>query len=550
MKGISLLTCFYAFMTALSIALVLVPSLRNWALERGALDQPDERKVHTTAVPRLGGVAIFIAFIYSECVFAPELNDVRGFLAGSIIVFITGLIDDLHGLTPKRKFLGEFLACLVAVLMSPSYVFSLGNVFGFGEIILPVWLGLPLAVVAMVGVVNAVNLIDGLDGLAGGVSLLAFTGFFILGWSVQSAVAMIISATMVGGLLGFLKYNFFPARIFMGDAGSLTIGFILAFLAVTLTQHQESTISPVIPLLILGIPVLDTLRVMFTRIRAGKGPFSPDQNHVHHRLLALGIKQYIAVPIIYTICTFWVIFAIVGMGLPDYVLFYSFLVLNLCGYVMLMTFYPKGSVFMGLTVSTFAGIRSSELFKFLMNRVSVVIPLNKILLLAYGLLSVVDFYYEGRLLWQIPALFLVIGCLVRRYESRQSILVILIYSTLALSAFQLSGSRLSVVGISVSSVGDFIIYAVLLLSCLKLLFRKPSEYFLTTADFLILIVCVVFSVISSVGTFPMEINGVIVSSVVLLFGVRTILTQPGKAKRHLNYAMILLLAMFSLLGVW
>ncbi len=229
----------FVFMTALCTALIMVPFLRKWALSTGTIDVPDERKVHTTALPRIGGIAIFMAFLFSLLVYADLEPARRGLLAGALVIFFTGFVDDLYGISPRRKFLGEIGGCLVTMVVGNLYITNLGDLFGFGVITLPLWLAIPFTVFAVVGVINAVNLIDGLDGLAGGVSVIAAGSFFVLGWYAGNATAMVLAAALLGAILGFLKYNYYPARIFMGDTGSLVVGFLLGFLAVLLTQGGE-----------------------------------------------------------------------------------------------------------------------------------------------------------------------------------------------------------------------------------------------------------------------------------------------------------------------
>ena len=220
--GGKLLTCFYSFMTALFAALIMVPFLRQWALDKNTVDIPDDRKVHDSPMPRLGGIAIFLAFLFSAIIYLPIDQSIRGLLAGTLIIFATGVVDDLNGLSSRGKFAGQAAACLITILIGNVYLTNLGNLFGFGDILLPAWVGIPFTVFAVVGVINAINLIDGLDGLAGGVTTIALMAFFLLGWLENDPVTMILAAAMVGAIFGFLKYNFYPARILWAMTASLT----------------------------------------------------------------------------------------------------------------------------------------------------------------------------------------------------------------------------------------------------------------------------------------------------------------------------------------
>jgi len=296
---------FGIFLIAFGTSLTVVPFLQRWALDAGAVDLPDERKVHDRAVPRIGGVAIGMAWLFSLLVYVDMTREVRGILAGSLVVFCIGLIDDLYGLSPKRKFMGQILACLVTMAVGKLYIHRLGDLFGSGNLDIPLWLAIPFTVIAVVGVVNAFNLMDGLDGLAGGISSIALTAFLILGYLNGNHLVVAMCAALLGGIFGFLKYNLYPARIFMGDTGSLMVGFIIAFLAVRLTQCPGSGVQPLVPVLILGLPIADTFRVMGGRLMMRKSPFSPDRTHVHHRFLDLGFQHRTTVIIIYCVSLFW-----------------------------------------------------------------------------------------------------------------------------------------------------------------------------------------------------------------------------------------------------
>jgi len=332
----------YILLTALLASLAMVPFLRKWAVSTGALDKPNQRKVHISAIPRLGGVAIFMAILFSTLVFVELGREMRGILAGGLILFFTGLIDDLHGISPKRKFVGEIVACLTAMGIGDFYITQLGDLFGFGVIVLPMWLAVPFTLFALVGVLNAVNLIDGLDGLAGGISVISFSGFFILGFLDGNHLAMTVSAAALGAILGFLRYNFYPARIFMGDGGSLVLGFLLAFTAIALTQGPGAATHPAIPLMILGLPIADTLFVMGRRILQGHSPFAADMGHLHHKFLQLGLHHRRTVLLLYCVSLFCTAFSIIFRALPASQLMASFVLVTTVSYIGLFLLQHRG----------------------------------------------------------------------------------------------------------------------------------------------------------------------------------------------------------------
>jgi len=311
---------FYIFVTALFLSMVMVPAIRKWAFDSGAIDFPGERRTHNRAIARAGGVAIFVPFIFSILVYFDIDREVRGVLAGSLLIFFTGLIDDLYQLTPRQKFVGQISGCAVAVLVGHLYLTDLGNLVGLGNIILPVWAGGLLALIALVGVVNALNLIDGLDGLACGISVIGLMAFLWLALQEKNMAVMALAAALLGSLLGFLRYNAFPAQIFMGDTGSLAVGFLLGCLSILLTQGKYGVVNSVIPLMILSVPIIDTLVVMVGRVLKGRSPLIADRTHLHHKIMDLGLGHSFTVLLIHALALFWALLALFFRNGPEYVL--------------------------------------------------------------------------------------------------------------------------------------------------------------------------------------------------------------------------------------
>ena len=328
------LLIFYTFVLALFTSLVLIPSISRLAVSIGILDEGDARKIHSGRVPRLGGFAIFFGVLLAALLFCTVDLVVKAYLAGGIIIFLTGLSDDLQGLTPLQKLGGELVAATVAVVIGGQSLHSLGNLFGFGEITLGA-LALPFTIVALVGVINAVNLIDGLDGLAGGMAAIASLGFLVLGGMAGNPSLMYIAASLLGATLGFLKFNTHPAQIFMGDSGSLFLGYSLGFCAVNLAVTGETDVSPVTPLILLALPIVDTIVVMAGRVRRGRRFFAPDTSHLHHRLLNLGFSHGVVVAGLYVVSYCFALAAVIFRAAPDHILFYGLLAVLAAGYVNL-----------------------------------------------------------------------------------------------------------------------------------------------------------------------------------------------------------------------
>ena len=282
----------------------LQPVIIRLSQEKNLMDEPEERSSHTYRIPTYGGAAIFIVVsvlvmsLISLIGFAEgEISDILALMAGISILFFLGIKDDMIGLDPTKKFLGQLLATFIVVVLADVRIESLEGIFGVGQ--LPYWISVIFSFFVYLLVINAYNLIDGIDGLAGSVALIAslvFGGFFLI---TDNLALSIISFVLSGALVGFLKFNLSRNnKIFMGDSGSLFIGFLLAFQAVSFLKtnalaEPEPILSnaPVIVLTILAFPLLDTLRVFFLRVIRGRSPFSPDRNHLHHRLLDLGLSH-------------------------------------------------------------------------------------------------------------------------------------------------------------------------------------------------------------------------------------------------------------------
>ncbi|QNF35753.1 undecaprenyl/decaprenyl-phosphate alpha-N-acetylglucosaminyl 1-phosphate transferase [Adhaeribacter swui] len=265
-----------------------VPSIIYVAHLKNILDQPNLRTVHESLTPRLGGLAVFAGFMSALTIFGDLGNGVQQLLAGCIILFFIGLKDDLVAISPFKKFAVQLLASGIVMVMADIRITSFQGIFGIH--VLPIGTSFAFTFIMIVGITNAINLIDGLDGLAGTIVLIITSTF---GWFffMHNSNYAFVAVCLIGGILGFLRYNFHKATIFMGDTGSLLCGFIISVLAIEFIEMRVVNSSPTITLGILFVPLFDTVRVFIIRISKGISPFSPDKNHIHHRLLAMGFRQ-------------------------------------------------------------------------------------------------------------------------------------------------------------------------------------------------------------------------------------------------------------------
>jgi UDP-GlcNAc:undecaprenyl-phosphate GlcNAc-1-phosphate transferase len=300
------------FLVAAVVTLLVTPLVRSMSLRYGLVDQPGGRKVHTQPISRLGGVAIFAGLIsaiavavYSDVRLGWSLNlasegdriSLPIVFAGIVLIFLVGLADDIWDLPAGYKFAGQVAAALV-VAQSGLLIEFVGNPFGGGIQMLGL-LDWPVTVLYLVGLANVVNLIDGLDGLAAGVSAIAAMSLFALAAQGNSPAAAALAAALIGACLGFLRYNFHPASIFMGDSGSMLLGFTLAVISLLGVMKTTAAIALAVPLLIIGVPIFDTALAILRRLRRGQPIHKPDREHIHHRLLGRGFDQRQTVIIIY-----------------------------------------------------------------------------------------------------------------------------------------------------------------------------------------------------------------------------------------------------------
>jgi UDP-GlcNAc:undecaprenyl-phosphate/decaprenyl-phosphate GlcNAc-1-phosphate transferase len=294
----------YTFLAAIIVTFAVTPLVKKLAIKIGAVDRPNARKVHHGVIPRLGGLAIYAGFVVSILLTVGLSYEMIGVLTGATIIVIIGVLDDIVSLPAKVKLLGQIFAAAVLVCFFGVRVDWLVLPY-VGLIYLPTIISVLLTIFWIIGFVNTVNLIDGLDGLAAGIAAIAsitiaFVAFQMGQWT--SAAAMI---AMAGASIGFLQYNFNPARIFMGDTGSMFLGYVIGAVSVMGTMKTVASAVLLVPVIALTVPIMDTLMAIVRRKLSGIPIFAPDKSHLHHRLLAQGLDQKQVVLIMYAITAFF-----------------------------------------------------------------------------------------------------------------------------------------------------------------------------------------------------------------------------------------------------
>uniref|UniRef100_B8HR58 Glycosyl transferase family 4 n=1 Tax=Cyanothece sp. (strain PCC 7425 / ATCC 29141) TaxID=395961 RepID=B8HR58_CYAP4 len=312
-----------AFVAACLVVICATPIVKTVGLKSGYVDLPNPRKVHQRPMVRLGGVSIFIGNLLALLlvwkmgafgVLPREAEyEIWGVTVGGLLFFLIGLADDLFTLPPLLRLGLQFSVATLAWIVGVRIEFF--TIPGLGLVNLD-WFSLPFTAIWLVGMANAINFIDGLDGLAAGVSGIAAVVMLFVSLFMHQSAAALVAAALAGGALGFLRYNFNPAQIFMGDGGAYFLGFTLAGIGVIGVVKGVTTVAVLLPFLILAVPIVDTSAVVVDRLRSGQSPFAADKRHLHHRLLKAGLSQRAIALFIYVL-TLWVgSLAIAFAGIP------------------------------------------------------------------------------------------------------------------------------------------------------------------------------------------------------------------------------------------
>jgi UDP-GlcNAc:undecaprenyl-phosphate GlcNAc-1-phosphate transferase len=311
---------------ALVVSTIVTPVVIRISHKRQWFDMPNERKIHTSPVPRLGGIGMFVAFMVSAIavpillpVLAPgswpvryELNLIPVFF-GFALIHALGLLDDFHNLNALLKFILQIVAATLVTL--GGFTVSAVNIPGVGAVSLGI-LAWPVTIFWIIAISNAVNFVDGLDGLAGGISGIAALALGISAFMQWTATPALMAFALLGAILGFMLFNYPPARIFMGDSGALFLGFTLAVIPLLKIPGSTSLGDLLAPATVLAVPILDVVAAIVRRVREKRPIYSPDKEHIHHKLLALGLKDTMILPIIYAFCSYVAIASVASIFLP------------------------------------------------------------------------------------------------------------------------------------------------------------------------------------------------------------------------------------------
>jgi UDP-GlcNAc:undecaprenyl-phosphate GlcNAc-1-phosphate transferase len=538
----SLIYLFYILATSALVCTILVPLVAKISVRIGVLDDPDDRKIHRQATPRLGGIAIFCSLLFSIILYCPIDQQVKGVLAGAIIIFLTGLADDLTTLSPRQKFAGEFLAAGLAVFMGEVCVRHLGNPFGTGIIELGP-MAVPFTLIGIVGLINAINLLDGLDGLAGGVCALTCVTFAILSFISGNSLLLALTVALLGTLLGFLRYNHHPAVIFMGDSGSLLLGYCMGVFSVMLANGGARPVSPYIPLLVLGVPIIDTLVVMAKRKLAGKPLFSPDMSHLHHRLLDLGIGHRATVLIVFGATYLLSICAIIGLRMNDSILLGVFLTWALLAYVVLKYLSREGSR-QRFGLSDESPLYVTKGLRRLVHRSTLVVVGIKYLLLVLLLLPVFISHADIRTLSLFPLAILVgsVGLFLLRVTWSRSLVQAWIYlpGFFLVTVVENFGRDNQLLGLPLHIISNLIFVPLLILVVIKVFVRnRAAHLFVSPLEYLIMLIVLTVPLLPQSVSEQYHLMTVAAKSIVMFVAFKLVLMRQFKRNRKIILAIAL-----------
>lgn len=541
------MTYLLTLITAMVLSMAFIPVMARLAPKLGMIDHPDPRKVHAKPIPRAGGVGIVLGALAPLALWLP-LDALSGaYLFGALVLLAFGVWDDIQELGHYVKFIGQFVAVIAVVFYGDLHVTHLP--FVDGEV--TEYTGKIFTVFAMVGMVNAVNHSDGLDGLAGGMSLLSLSAMAFLAYlsGGDGFFLRIIALAALGGILGFLRYNTHPASVFMGDGGSQFLGFTAGFLAVFLVERVNTAISPALPALLLGLPIVDILAVFAQRVYHGMNWFRASKNHIHHRLLALGFDHYEAVVIIYSIQTFFVVSAIFLMYESDALIL---------------------SIYLGVCALVFAFLLLAEKHKWRAHKSRRPSGLAKIIgsIKRHRLFSAIPMRFVSL---AIPALFVLVGFMASRIPRDlgvvSGLLALILLAYLALRRAKDTTVLQVVTYVTAAFVvyletryckqwAPFldtieVVYFVLLAAAIGITIRYGSkgEFKTTPMDYLVIFVVLFAGFLLHNLPEKADLGAMAVKLMIIFYGSELIITRMRKLVHFLTFATLATLMIFAVRGL-
>ena len=529
------------------ISMVLIPVMIRMAPRLGMVDKPESRKVHLHPIPRVGGVGIVVGAIAAIIIWLPLDTLIWSYLAGALVLFVFGALDDSLELGHYVKFIGQFIAVGIVIFVGDVWVSNIP----FIEVPLSETTGKIFTFFAIVGVINAINHSDGLDGLAGGESLLSLACMAYLAIIInepEGQALLIMIFAVIGGILGFMRFNNHPAQIFMGDSGSQFLGYSLAIFTIILTQQVHTSVSMALPLLILGLPVADILGVFAQRIYHGMNWFKASKNHIHHRLLELGFDHYQSVIVIYSVQVLLVVSAIQFRYASD--LLVSALYLLVCGslFVILYVLEKKGWRYIGVggqsrVTLLINSLRERKLFTHgPLLLLKLAIPIYFII----GSLLVEQISEDLQIELLVIASLLIFSWLLRKYEFSDYLVRIGIYAISVVIVYLLEQQVIPDSGWLYYA--DFVYFSVLAITvAIVVRYARQVGFSVTPFDYLMVVLVIAAGIIQQNYGSDVALGYIVIKSVILFYGCEIAINdRKSDAKNLLGVTSFLVSAILLL----
>lgn len=519
------------------ISMTIVPVMIHLAPKIGMVDIPDHRKVHSMPIPRVGGIGIVIGALIPVMLWLTFDPLITSYILGSLVLLVFGVWDDSCELGHYIKFIGQFLAVLPLVYYADLYVSVLPLI---GEI--PESLGKVFTVVAIVGMINAINHSDGLDGLAGGMSMLSLACIAYFMYMADDFRMLLLAISVMGGVFGFLRFNSHPAKVFMGDGGSQFLGFTLGYLAVVLTQVSNPALSPALPLLILGLPIVDILAVFYLRISGGMNWFKATRNHIHHRLLDLGFTHYESVILIYLVQMFLIICSVLMMYEYDYLILSVYLAVTVSIFTLLTVMERKGYIVNN-------GNRSSAIDHFITRRIKSNLVMK---LLGYYIILTVPliFMANSLLISSIPEdigylsiMLLSVTCLgyVFMRQKIHALLKLILYVTVAVVVY-LDYQHLERSSSFVADIEIFIYVLLAIALAIVIKFDNRVDFEMSPMDYLVAIIVILALAVFYISPASIDYGAALLKLILLFYSCELI-----ERKNYIGYNIFVSVALIALL---
>lgn len=537
---------FIGLAFAAALSMTLIPLAMRAAPALQLVDIPNARKVHAAAIPRVGGIGIVLGALTPLLLWLPSDPLYQSYILASLVLFLFGLLDDRAELGHFVKFAGQFIAVGLVVFYGGLTIERFPLVPP--ESIDPL-LARAFTFFALVGMINAANHSDGLDGLAGGLTLLTLIAMGVLAYDANGSAVLLIAATAAGGILGFLRYNSHPARVFMGDSGSQFLGLTAGFLAVVLTQQAHPALSPALPALLLGLPVIDIILVLYLRVSNGMHWFKATRNHLHHRLLDLGFPHQSTVVIIYSVQLLFVASAGLLRYQPDALILVVYLTFTA---VLLLTIraMERGTAIMGLnravaradkaiqrTMALRATRRGPLMF------LALAVPAYFVLIAFTRQQIGPDFAVLSLVLFLVLGLDAAIGGLRASVFSRTAIFTLAIFTAFLCSMAPpgfLADAEL---------LRKLFFAAIALAVALSLKFSPEVDFRTTSLDYLALFLIVLVSLFPAPEVLDGELPAIVVKAVILFFACEILLSCRRLVRIPLYAGTMASLALLGLRGL-